>query len=72
MEAHKRDFIDLMVQSGVLRFGDFVAKSGRNTPYFIDAGRYRDGEHLTRLGRCYAAAVHTRLGNGFDVLFGPA
>ena len=72
MEAHKRDFIELMVESGVLRFGDFVAKSGRKTPYFIDAGRYSSGSHLARLGRCYAQAIRAQLGAGFDVLFGPA
>jgi orotate phosphoribosyltransferase len=72
MEAHKREFIDLLVQSDVLRFGDFVAKSGRTTPYFIDTGRYRTGSQITRLGRCYARAIHAELGNRFDVLFGPA
>jgi orotate phosphoribosyltransferase len=72
MEAHKREFIELIVQSGVLRFGHFVAKSGRHTPYFIDTGRYRTGTQIARLGRCYARAIHARLGDRFDVLFGPA
>jgi orotate phosphoribosyltransferase len=72
MEGYKREFIELLVQSGVLRFGDFTAKSGRKTPYFIDAGRYRSGSQIARLGRCYAQAIRTQLGDRFDVLFGPA
>jgi len=72
MEANKRDFIELLVQSGVLQFGDFVGKSGRRMPYFFDAGRYRTGAQLARLGPCYANAIHARLGSGFDLLFGPA
>jgi orotate phosphoribosyltransferase len=72
MEAHKREFVELIVQSGVLRFGHFVAKSGRHTPYFIDTGRFRTGAQMARLGRCYARAIHARLGDRFDVLFGPA
>jgi orotate phosphoribosyltransferase len=72
MEANQHDFIELLVQSGVLQFGDFVGKSGRRMPYFIDAGRYRTGAQIARLGRCYAHAIHARLGAGFDLLFGPA
>lgn len=72
MEGHKREFIELLVQSGALRFGDFTAKSGRKTPYFIDAGRYRSGSQIARLGRCYAQAIRAQLGDRFDVLFGPA
>ncbi len=72
MEGHKREFIELLVRSEVLRFGDFTAKSGRKTPYFIDAGRYRSGSQIARLGRCYAQAIRAQLGDRFDVLFGPA
>lgn len=72
MEAHKRELIDLMVQCGALRFGDFTAKSGRKTPYFVDAGRYRTGSQIATLGRLYARAITETLGDGFDVLFGPA
>jgi len=72
MEAYKREFIELMLQSEVLRFGDFVGKSGRKMPYFIDAGRYRTGGQMAHLGRCYARAIEAQFGDGFDVLFGPA
>ena len=66
-------FVRLMVDSEVLRFGDFVARSGRRTPYFVDAGRYRSGPQLAQLGRYYAAAIHATFGaGGVDVLFGPA
>lgn len=72
MQAYKREFIDFLVESGVLTFGDFVTKSGRQTPYFINAGRYRTGVQLQRLGRFYADALVSELGADFDVLFGPA
>jgi orotate phosphoribosyltransferase len=72
MEAYKREFIDFMVRSGVLTFGDFTTKSGRRTPFFINTGRYSTGAQLGRLGEYYARAIHERLGDGFDVLFGPA
>jgi orotate phosphoribosyltransferase len=72
MDPYKREFIDLMLGSEVLRFGDFVGKSGRRMPYFIDAGRYRTGAHAAHLGRCYARAIEAHFGSGFDVLFGPA
>jgi len=72
MDSHKTDLIDLMLESDVLRFGDFTAKSGRKTPYFVDAGRFRSGNHISRLSRLYAAALEAELGDGFDVLFGPA
>jgi orotate phosphoribosyltransferase len=72
MEAYKRELIEFMVQSEALRFGDFTAKSGRKTPYFVDAGRYRTGAQISRLARFYAAAIRSRIGDGFDVLFGPA
>jgi orotate phosphoribosyltransferase len=72
MEPHKRQLIDLMVRSDVLKFGDFIAKSGRRTPYFIDAGRYRTGSQIKQLAQLYARAIVAGLGTGFDVLFGPA
>jgi orotate phosphoribosyltransferase len=67
-----RAFIDLMVRCDVLTFGDFVAKSGRRTPYFVNAGRYRTGSQVAELGRFYAAAIDEAFGDGVDVLFGPA
>jgi orotate phosphoribosyltransferase len=72
MDRHKREFIELMVECDVLRFGDFTAKSGRKTPYFINAGRFRTGAQLDRLARFYAHAITSHLGDRFDVLFGPA
>lgn len=72
MDAYKRDFIDFMVRSNVLTFGDFVAKSGRRTPYFVNTGRYRTGNQLRSLARAYADAIEKNLGREFDVLFGPA
>ena len=72
METYKQEFIDFMVDVGVLTFGDFIAKSGRKTPYFVNAGLYRTGAQLARLGRFYANAITNSLGDDFDVLFGPA
>lgn len=72
MESYKREFIEFMVQCDVLRFGDFTAKSGRKTPYFINAGRYRTGAQLDRLARFYVQTIRQQLGDRFDVLFGPA
>ena len=72
MEQYKQDFIEFMVRSGVLTFGDFVTKSGRRTPFFINTGNYRTGGQITRLGEFYAAAINSRLERGFDVLYGPA
>src|SRR5262245_56297711 len=70
--THKREFIELMVRCDVLRFGDFTAKSGRKTPYFVNAGRFRTGAQLDQLARHYAQAICEHLGDRFDVLFGPA
>ena len=70
--GYKREFIDFMVRSGVLTFGEFTTKSGRHTPFFINTGRYESGAQLERLGRFYAQAIHGVLGDGFDFLFGPA
>lgn len=66
------EFIDFMLSAGVLRFGEFVGKSGREMPYFLDAGRYRTGNHLRRLGSFYADCIQDNFGSDFDVLFGPA
>ena len=72
MEAYKTEFIEFMVRSNVLTFGDFVAKSGRRTPYFVNTGKYRTGAQLARLASAYADAIERHLGEDFDVLFGPA
>jgi orotate phosphoribosyltransferase len=72
MEAYKREFIEFMVRSGALTFGDFVTKSGRRTPYFINTGNYDTGEKIGRLGHYYAAAIDGVLGKAFDNLYGPA
>ena len=72
MEQYKKEFIDFMVECQVLRFGDFVTKSGRETPFFVNTGFYRTGEQLKRLGEYYAHAIRASFGTDFDVLFGPA
>lgn len=71
MEAYKQSFIDFMVDSGVLTFGDFTAKSGRKTPYFVNAGRYRTGQQMRLLAGYYADAILKERVQ-FDFLFGPA
>jgi orotate phosphoribosyltransferase len=72
MEPYKQEFIEFIVRAGVLTFGDFVTKSGRKTPFFINTGRYGTGSQLARLGRYYAEAILGRLGQDYDTLFGPA
>lgn len=72
MQQYQRDFIEFMVRCDVLTFGDFTAKSGRKTPYFVNAGRYRTGAQISRLARFYAQAIRDQFGERFDVLFGPA
>ena len=72
MEQYKKEFIEFMVDCQVLRFGDFVTKSGRKTPFFVNTGFYRTGAQLSRLGSFYAHAIKDRFGLDFDVLFGPA
>ena len=72
MEQYKKEFIEFMVDCGVLTFGDFVTKSGRKTPFFINAGNFQTGAQLARLGEYYARAIHDSYGTDFDVLFGPA
>ncbi len=71
-QAQTNEFIRFMLDAGVLKFGSFKAKSGRQTPYFLDAGRYGRGTELARLGAFYAERLLGALGDGFDVLFGPA
>jgi orotate phosphoribosyltransferase len=71
MKNYQHDFIDFAISAGVLRFGEFTLKSGRTSPYFFNAGLFNTGEHLARLGRCYAQAI-VDSGSQFDVLFGPA
>lgn len=71
MESYKKQFIDFMMEVGVLTFGDFTTKSGRKTPYFVNTGLYRTGSQLSRLGKFYADAVEAS-GVECDVLFGPA
>ena len=68
----KKEFIEFMMGADVLRFGDFVTKSGRNTPYFVNTGNYRTGLQNSRLGEFYAALVKETVGDGFDAMFGPA
>ena len=72
MESYKQEFIEFMIDCDVLRFGDFVTKSGRKTPFFVNTGFYRTGAQLRRLGQYYARAVKEAFGLEFDVLFGPA
>ncbi len=72
MEQYKKDFIEFMIDCQVLRFGDFVTKSGRKTPFFVNTGFYRTGGQLRRLGGYYARAIQEKFGLDFDVLFGPA
>lgn len=72
MESYKQEFIDFMVESNVLKFGEFTLKSGRKSPFFMNAGAYTTGTQLRRLGQYYAKAIHDNYGLDFDVLFGPA
>ena len=72
MEQYKQEFIEFMVESDVLKFGDFTLKSGRKSPFFMNAGAYVTGSQLHKLGQYYAKAIHARYGDDFDVLFGPA
>ncbi|MBP5310602.1 MAG: orotate phosphoribosyltransferase [Lachnospiraceae bacterium] len=72
MEAYKQEFVDFMLDCGVLKFGDFTLKSGRKSPFFMNAGLYVTGSQLTKLGEYYAKAIHDKYGDDFDVLFGPA
>ena len=72
MEDYKKEFIDFMVECQVLKFGSFTLKSGRQSPFFMNAGAYVTGSQLKRLGEYYAKAIHDNFGDDFDVFFGPA
>ena len=72
MEQYKKEFIEFMVESDVLKFGEFTLKSGRKSPFFMNAGAYVTGTQLMRLGEYYANAIYENYGADFDVLFGPA
>ena len=72
MEQYKQEFIEFMVESQVLKFGEFTLKSGRKSPFFMNAGAYVTGSQLRKLGEYYAKAIHDNYGTDFDVLFGPA
>ncbi|MCH9021317.1 MAG: orotate phosphoribosyltransferase [Planctomycetes bacterium] len=72
MHPYQNEFIEFLVLSGVLTFGDFVTKSGRQTPYFVNTGLYRTGAQLSRLGEFYAMALGEQFGHTFDNLYGPA
>ena len=71
MQTYKQEFIEFMVDAGVLTFGDFTTKSGRKTPYFVNTGNYRTGAQIAALGDFYAACIMAS-GAEFDLLFGPA
>lgn len=72
MESYKKEFIEFMVDCHVLKFGDFVTKSGRRTPFFVNTGFYRTGNQLKKLGEYYAKAIHDKFSLDFNVMFGPA
>ena len=72
MERYKQEFIEFMVESDVLKFGEFTLKSGRKSPFFMNAGAYVTGQQLHRLGLYYAQAINDAFGLDFDVVFGPA
>lgn len=72
MEGYKREFIEFLKGAGVLKFGDFTAKSGRKIPYFVNAGEIKTGEQIAKLGEFYAKAYFEKVGNKRTVLYGPA
>ena len=72
MEQYQKEFVDFMLDCNVLRFGDFTLKSGRKSPFFMNAGLYVTGAQLEKLGEYYAKAIHDKYGDDFDVIFGPA
>ena len=72
MQQYKKEFIEFMIECGVLTFGDFITKSGRKTPFFVNTGNYKKGSQLKRLGEYYAEAIKENFGDNFDIVFGPA
>lgn len=72
MQQYKKDFIEFMVECGVLTFGDFVTKSGRKTPFFVNTGNYKTGSQLKRLGEFYARAIKENFPEDYNIVFGPA
>lgn len=68
----KKEFIEFMMGADVLRFGEFITKSGRKTPYFVNTGNYKTGKQIATLGKFYAALVKETVGDQFDAMFGPA
>ena len=72
LTQEKKQFIEFMMSADVLRFGDFVTKSGRNTPYFINTGNYKTGLQSSKLGELYASCIQNTVGDHFDAMFGPA
>ena len=72
MEAYKREFIEFLESAGVLKFGDFIAKSGRRIPYFVNAGEIKTGDQIAKLGQFYAKSYLEKVGNKRTVLYGPA
>lgn len=72
MNQNQKDFVDFMLKTGALKFGDFTLKSGRKSPFFMNTGLFNEGEQLDKLGEFYATAIYEKYGTNFDVLFGPA
>ena len=72
MEGYKKEFSAFLESAGVLKFGDFIAKSGRRIPYFVNAGEIKTGDQIARLGEFYARAYLEKVGNKRTVLYGPA
>ena len=72
MEQYKQEFIEFMIDCQALKFGECTLKSGRKSPFFMNAGAYVTGAQLRKLGEYYAKAIHSTYGDDFDVLFGPA